>query len=133
MLQKISSVFVVYRCKTLTGSLDPTHANGMDKPCSSFCLLYISASYVSFLLQGKSPNLEDSLNTNLFSHLYWLFFFLIKKLSLGLSHWLNVLILKISTVLYVQGNVQCFTHWQTAIEIYLLLSLFSHMFLTMWK
>ena len=28
----ISSVFVVYRRKTLTGSPDPTHANGMDKP-----------------------------------------------------------------------------------------------------
>ena len=37
MLQKISSVFVVYRRKTLTGSPDPTHANGMDKPCSSAC------------------------------------------------------------------------------------------------
>ena len=34
MLQSISSVFVVYRCKTLTGSPDPTHANGMDKPCT---------------------------------------------------------------------------------------------------
>ena len=34
MLQKISSVFVVYRRKTLTGSLDPKHANGMDKPCN---------------------------------------------------------------------------------------------------
>ena len=33
MLQKTSSVFVVYRCKTLTGSPDPTHANGTDKPC----------------------------------------------------------------------------------------------------
>ena len=33
MLQKISSVFVVYRRKTLTGSPDPTHANGTDKPC----------------------------------------------------------------------------------------------------
>ena len=33
MLQKTSSVFVVYRRKTLTGSPDPTHANGMDKPC----------------------------------------------------------------------------------------------------
>ena len=32
--KKISSVFVVYRSKTLTGSLDPTHANGMDKPCT---------------------------------------------------------------------------------------------------
>ena len=34
MLQKISSVFVVYRRKTLTGSPDPTHANGTDKPCT---------------------------------------------------------------------------------------------------
>ena len=33
MLQSVSSVFIVYRCKTLTGSPDPTHANGMDKPC----------------------------------------------------------------------------------------------------
>ena len=31
MLQSVSSVFVVYRRKTLTGSPDPTHANGMDK------------------------------------------------------------------------------------------------------
>ena len=30
---KTSSVFVVYRHKTLTGSPDPTHANGTDKPC----------------------------------------------------------------------------------------------------
>ena len=34
MLQSISSVFIVYRLKTLTGSPDPTHANGMDKPCN---------------------------------------------------------------------------------------------------
>ena len=34
MLQKISSVFVMYRRKTLTGSPDPTHANGTDKPCT---------------------------------------------------------------------------------------------------
>ena len=33
MLQSVSSVFVVYRPKTLTGSPDPTHANGTDKPC----------------------------------------------------------------------------------------------------
>ena len=33
MLQSISSVFVVYRGKTLTGSPDPMHANSMDKPC----------------------------------------------------------------------------------------------------
>ena len=30
---KISSVFIVYRRKTLTGSPDPTHAIGTDKPC----------------------------------------------------------------------------------------------------
>ena len=35
MLQSIYSVFVVYRRKTLTGSPDPMHANGMDKPCSN--------------------------------------------------------------------------------------------------
>ena len=34
MLQKKSSVFVVYKRKTLTGSMDPTHANGMDKTCT---------------------------------------------------------------------------------------------------
>ena len=33
MLQSISSVFVVYKRKTLTGSPDPMHANGTDKPC----------------------------------------------------------------------------------------------------
>ena len=33
MLQSISSVFIVYRRKTLTGSPDPMHANSMDKPC----------------------------------------------------------------------------------------------------
>ena len=42
MLQSISSVFVVYRRKTLTGSPDPTHANGMDKPCM-LILGYIAA------------------------------------------------------------------------------------------
>ena len=49
MLQSISSVFVVYRCKTLTGSPDPTHANGMNKPCNilnrykELCKLYATA------------------------------------------------------------------------------------------
>ena len=33
MLQTSSSVFIVYRRKTLTGSPDPTHAIGTDKPC----------------------------------------------------------------------------------------------------
>ena len=36
MLQSISSVFVVYRHKTLTGSRDPTHANGVNKPCTDW-------------------------------------------------------------------------------------------------
>ena len=40
MLQKISSVFVVYRHKTLTGSPDPTHAIGTDKPCMEMHLPY---------------------------------------------------------------------------------------------
>ena len=35
MLQSVSSVFVVYRHKTLTGSQDPTHANGTDKLCTT--------------------------------------------------------------------------------------------------
>ena len=39
MLQSVSSVFVVYRRKTLTGSLDPMHANGMDKPCRNMSTL----------------------------------------------------------------------------------------------
>ena len=34
MLQSVSSVFIVYRCMTLTGSPDPTRANGTNKPCS---------------------------------------------------------------------------------------------------
>ena len=40
MLQKISSVFVVYRRKTLTGSPDPTHAIGTDKHCRD--VIYIN-------------------------------------------------------------------------------------------
>ena len=36
MLQSVSSVFIVYRCKTLTGSPDPTHANGKNKPCTFY-------------------------------------------------------------------------------------------------
>ena len=36
MLQSVSSVLIVYRCKTLTGSPDPTHANGTNKPCICF-------------------------------------------------------------------------------------------------
>ena len=63
----------------------------------SFSLLYISANHVSFLWERKHQNWVVWSSTNLFSHFYWLFCFLINKLSLGLSHWLNVLILKIST------------------------------------
>ena len=38
MLQKISSVFVVYRRKTLTGSPDPMHAIGTDKSLQGVCV-----------------------------------------------------------------------------------------------
>ena len=38
MLQSVSSVFVVYRHKTLTGSLDPMHANSTNKPCISLAV-----------------------------------------------------------------------------------------------
>ena len=36
MLQSVSSVFIVYRCKTLTGSPDPMHANCKNKPCKEY-------------------------------------------------------------------------------------------------
>ena len=36
MLQSVSSVFVVYRRKTLTGSPDPAYANGTKKPCTNY-------------------------------------------------------------------------------------------------
>ena len=36
MLQSVSSVFVVYRRKTLTRSPDPMHANGTNKPCKEY-------------------------------------------------------------------------------------------------
>ena len=34
MLQLYPAYLLCNRCKTLTGSPDPTHANGMNKPCS---------------------------------------------------------------------------------------------------
>ena len=48
MLQNTSSVFIVYRRKTLTGSPDPTHANGTDKPCTGTCAPPFSVHIVSF-------------------------------------------------------------------------------------
>ena len=48
MLQSISSVFVVYRRKILTGSLDPTHANDTNKPC---------------IIGGESGHVPDLCNT----------------------------------------------------------------------
>ena len=47
MLQSVPSVFVVYRRKTLTGSPDPTHANGTNKPCSNTKLAFLAIT--SFL------------------------------------------------------------------------------------
>ena len=54
MLQKISSVFVVYRRKTLTGSPDPTHANGTDKPCIYVMEFIVVSISLSLLLQIPS-------------------------------------------------------------------------------
>ena len=49
MLQSVSSVFVVYRRKTLTGSPDPTHANGTNKPCKIKCPQKSLSVFVSHL------------------------------------------------------------------------------------
>ena len=57
MLQKISSVFVVYRRKTLTGSPDPMHAIGMDKPCTTSSSEGESDATSD---NGHTPSLEDS-------------------------------------------------------------------------
>ena len=59
MLQKISSVFVVYRHKTLTGSPDPTHANGTDKPCNS--KLTLQSKPVGEVVRRKSPNINAAI------------------------------------------------------------------------
>ena len=48
MLQKISSVFVVYRRKTLTGSPDPTHAIGEDKPCNDLGVVSLDSKDIFF-------------------------------------------------------------------------------------
>ena len=42
MLQSVPSVFIVYRRKTLTGSLDPMHANGTNKPCIKLAKLVLT-------------------------------------------------------------------------------------------
>ena len=57
MLQSISSVFIVYRRKTLTGSPDPTHANGTDKPCTAFTENFMGLQY-SVKLQGDVENIK---------------------------------------------------------------------------
>ena len=69
MLQSISSVFVVYRRKTLTGSPDPTHANGTDKPCiinlhNFYCLNCIF--YIAFRFSLLSKFLVSALSTSIY-------------------------------------------------------------------
>ena len=54
MLQSISSVFVVYRRKTLTGSPDPTHANGTDKPCIFIDLEIEVVHMIMYVVANKS-------------------------------------------------------------------------------
>ena len=63
MLQKISSVFVVYRCKTLTGSPDPTHAIGTDKPCIIMAKLVVSflgglSLHLNHLIASRTANYD---------------------------------------------------------------------------
>ena len=53
MLQSVSSVFIVYRRETLTGSLDPTHANSMNKPCT------IEPKYFIWVIQKKNGEIID--------------------------------------------------------------------------
>ena len=50
MLQSASSVLVVYRHKTLTGSPDPTHANGTDKPCNIGNYKFEQRSRIPFMV-----------------------------------------------------------------------------------
>ena len=77
MLQKTSSVFVVYRRKTLTGSPDPTHANGTDKPCTFrdwrdiliilfefiVCTVYLHILLISMKIDAKMQNVSVSRDT----------------------------------------------------------------------
>ena len=60
MLQKISSVFIVYRRKTLTGSPDPMHVIGMDKPCKSFGKSKISPT----VQRVKNGNTKEARKTS---------------------------------------------------------------------
>ena len=75
MLQSISSVFVVYRRKTFTGSPDPTHANGTDKPCSYLleggrtaslsCVRACMYACVTCLREGELPACDVTIRTEL--------------------------------------------------------------------
>ena len=61
MLQSVSSVFIVYRRKTLTGSPDPTHANGTNKPCIIFGASAFIAGGVTFILsETKGQTLKQT-------------------------------------------------------------------------
>ena len=62
MLQKTSSVFIVYRRKTLTGSPHPTHVNGTDKPCNTQKKAANLQKTVTFSTSEKDndPNLTGS-------------------------------------------------------------------------
>ena len=62
MLQSVSSVFVVYRRKTLTGSPDPTHANGTKKPCI-ICMLLFTENTTNLLSKAIDHEIQK-----LFSH-----------------------------------------------------------------
>ena len=56
MLQSISSVFVVYRHKTLTGSPDPTHAKGTNNPC----IIGISSVFIVYRCKTLIGSLDPT-------------------------------------------------------------------------
>ena len=73
MLQKISSVFVVYRRKTLTGSPDPTHANGTDKPCKckmTYIQLYADNYEIITIISLPFHNASYNMKWKLLKYIY---------------------------------------------------------------
>ena len=66
MLQSVSSGFVVYRHKTLTGSPDPTHANGMNKPCNTTSIPHVVGALGESLGARGRTKCEININSKIF-------------------------------------------------------------------
>ena len=60
MLQSISSVFIVYRHKTLTGSPDPMHANSTDKFAQRSRIRSVSTVNYGNSMQKHHVNYQES-------------------------------------------------------------------------